>query len=440
VDEIDTGPEDQQPKPRRTGGSMWGLLEARPGLRIITNLGHKISRTPIYLFARLGRRDDRLWVFGNHKGYRDSPRYLAEHIVNEQPGLNAWWLARTDEEASAARSAGLSVAMLESAEGSRLQRKAGVGFLCNSFRDLSIARMAGAHVVHLYHGTPLKRISLDVDRTRFTRRSRVLRVLSAVSRWSLARKYALIAMFVAAGELARLRYVTAFGASPKRVRPLGTPRFDVIRGGPAYDRVAGGDLRTRLGYLPDDWIVLWLPTWREYGDAAWLPQIDTDQLDNALAGTNVKLLVKRHPFAEQAVFEQRLPQAGRLKLLREEQVDVNCLLHIADELITDYSSAAFDFAILERPIQFFAPDVEAYGAGRDLYEPYDRLTGGTHHVDWPSLLAAVREDSRREPDSQGQLFAGRTAEYAGNNTAPDVCRRIVETILEDLGRPASASA
>lgn len=436
MDEFDSSPSGEGPKRPAT---MWGLLEAHPARKMFGNLWHHIARAPSYLVGRVGRRDDRLWVFGNHKGYRDSPRYLAEHIVNEQPGLSAWWIARTDAEAESARAAGLSVAMLNSAEASRLERKAGVAFFCNSFRDLNLSQLGGAHIVHLYHGTPLKRISLDVDRSHFTQRSPVLRLLAAVSGWSLARKYGLVDMFVAAGELACSRYVTAFGASPKRVRSLGTPRFDVIRGGLAYDRVAGGDVRARLGYAPDDWIVLWLPTWREHGDADWLPVIDIEQMDMALADTTVAMLIKTHPFADHAVFEQRLPQSRRLKLLREEEVDVNCLLHIADELVTDYSSAAFDYAILGRPIQFFAPDVEAYRAGRDLYEPYDRLTGGLHHRDWPSLLAALREDAQRRPDSAGQLLAGRVADYAGNNTAPDVCRRIVATIVEDLGLTVSAS-
>lgn len=432
------GEGDEGPKPVRFGGTMWGLLGARPGRKIVANLWHKVARLPAYLVGRLSRRDKQLWLFGNHKGYRDSPRYLAEHIVNEQPGLKAWWIARTEAEAESARAAGLGVALLDSADAARLERRAGVAFFCNSFRDLTLSRLGGAHIVHLYHGTPLKRISLDVDRSRFTRRSPLLRLLAAISRWSLARKYGLVNMFVAAGALARSRYITAFGASAERVRPLGTTRFDVIRGGPAFERAAGGDLRARLGYALDDWIVLWLPTWREYGDAAWLPRIDIDELDGALAGTNVRLLVKAHPFADHAVFEQRLPHARRLKLLREDEVDVNCLLHIADELVTDYSSAAFDYSILGRPIRFFAPDVEAYAAGRDLYEPYDRLTGGAHQRDWPSLLAALREDAGGQPDSAGQLLARRVADYAGNNTEPEVCRRIVETIAGDLGLPASA--
>lgn len=437
MDEFDSSPSGEGPK--RLGRNMWGLLEARPGRKMFVHLWRHIAKVPTYLVGRISRRDDRLWIFGNHKGYRDSPRYVAEHIVDEQPGLNAWWLARTDAEAESARAAGLNVAMLDSADGARLQRRAGVAFFCNSFHDLSLPRVGGAYVVHLFHGTPLKRISFDVDRSRFTRGSKALRLLAALSLWSLARKFALVDMFVAAGELARLRYITAFGASPKRVRPLGTPRFDVIRGGPAFNRVAGPDLRAKLGYGPDDWIVLWLPTWREFGDADWLPHIEIDQVDNALAGTNVRLLVKTHPFADHAVFEQRLPRSHRMKLLREEEVDVNCLLHIANEVVTDYSSAAFDFAILGRPIQFFAPDVAAYSAGRDLYEPYEALTGGMHHSDWSSLLAGLREDAQRQPDSHGQLLAGRVADYAGNNTAPDVCRRVVETIVADLGLSASAS-
>ncbi|MDQ3937771.1 MAG: CDP-glycerol glycerophosphotransferase family protein, partial [Chloroflexota bacterium] len=102
------------------------------------------------------------------------------------------------------------------------------------------------------------------------------------------------------------------------------------------------------------------------------------------------------------------------------------------------SSAMFDYAILERPIHFLAPDIEAYGAGRDLYEPYDTLTGGMHHRDWPSLLAALRDGRPYAADSEGRVIARRVAEYARNNTEPDVCQRIVETILGELSSSPSS--
>ncbi len=36
------------------------------------------------------------------------------------------------------------------------------------------------------------------------------------------------------------------------------------------------------------------------------------------------------------------------------------LLAAADVLVTDYSSVMFDYAVLERPMIFFVPDLEKY--------------------------------------------------------------------------------
>jgi CDP-glycerol glycerophosphotransferase (TagB/SpsB family) len=213
----------------------------------------------------------------------------------------------------------------------------------------------------------------------------------------------------------------------------------VIQGGAAYDRVVGGDLRTRLGVGSDQHLVLWLPTWREHGDAPWLPRLEAVAVEEAFAGTKVTVLVKTHPYADQQVYEERLPKHPRLRLLPEADVDVNCLLRIADTLVTDYSSAFFDYALLQRPIHFFAPDTDEYRGGRGLYEPFEDLTGGRHHTAWPSLLRALAEASRGE-DTHGTEMARRVAALARNTTEPGSCERIVQTVAGHVGvtlRPAA---
>ena len=40
--------------------------------------------------------------------------------------------------------------------------------------------------------------------------------------------------------------------------------------------------------------------------------------------------------------------------------DINELMLVSDVLVTDYSSAIYEFALLGRPMAFFAPDYEAY--------------------------------------------------------------------------------
>jgi CDP-glycerol glycerophosphotransferase (TagB/SpsB family) len=233
---------------------------------------------------------------------------------------------------------------------------------------------------------------------------------------------------VAPGELERSRYVTAFGGRPERIRVLGSPRFDVIQGGAAYDRVAGGDLRHELGLDNDECVILWLPTWRDQGDA-WLPRLHEAVVDRALDGTGV-FLVKPHPYSDHAVFAARLPQHPRVRLLTDAAVDVNCLLRISDVLVTDYSSAVFDFALLERPIYFFAPDVREYRGGEGLQPEFVSLLDDHTHLDWSSLFDALARAVRGTGDA---TVARRILAESRNQDAPGSSERITRAVLSELG-------
>ena len=407
------------------------LLRGRSTRAILASTFSNALHAPRFIAGFVARRDRNTWVFGNVHGFRDSPRYLAQYVRQDQPGIRVVWLAHDDQSASAAESAGLEVVLARTRAARRVQLRAGVAFFTHGFRDLDLSDVAGAYQVYLWHGTPLKRVGLDVSRVQARRRSAPARLAARIVRLTQASGYRLVRLFVAAGELDRQRFITAFGAPPKRVVALGSPRFDVIRGGRAFDLVVQTDLRAQLGYGPDDRLIVWLPTHRrEYGEASWLPALDGAQLDEALGpDSRIKLLIKPHPNAEWDVFRERMSDDPRIRLMRESDVDVNALLHVADGLITDYSSVCFDYAILERPIWFLAPDVERYNSDRGLYDPYDVVTGGRHHLDWGSLLAAMRADESDAQGGEGMANWKSVADYARNNTEPDACGRIVDVIL-----------
>ncbi|HEX6656223.1 MAG TPA: CDP-glycerol glycerophosphotransferase family protein [Candidatus Limnocylindria bacterium] len=386
----------------------------------------------VYRLVHVLPRSKRVWVFGNLKGFRDNPRYLAEHIVATHPEIDGWWVARTPAEAAAARAAGLSVAMLGTARAARVQLRAGAAFLSNAFIDLQPAFLGGALVVHLYHGLGLKRILLDIDVDRLMRGAWPTRAMTRLQRWSVRRQLGRVDLIIAAGGFAAEHFASGFGLPPARIPVLGSPRFDVIEGGPAFARLASPNLRARLGVPEDAHLVLWLPTWRERGDAAWLPPLDGSTLDRELAGTKVRLVVKTHPYADISVFSSRLPDHERIRLLGETEIDVNCLLRMADALVTDYSSAAFDYAILRRPMHFFAPDAEAFDRSRGLYQPFSSLTGGTHHVEWQPLLRALAAGSRGQ-DLDGMASMERVARIAANNEEPGSSERIVQLVSSRVG-------
>jgi CDP-glycerol glycerophosphotransferase len=406
------------------------LIRGRSGRAVLSSTLRIAVQAPRFVASYFARRDRATWVFANVHGFRDSARYMAEHVVNNEPGVTVHWIANSAESAAAAAAAGLRVTMLGDPEATRIQRRAGVAFFSHGFQDLNLPLLSRAFLVYLWHGTPLKRVGLDVNAAQAQRRPLAIRVAARIVRWFHFRAYGLVGLYVAAGELDRERFVTAFGAPAERVKPLGSPRFDVISGGEAYHRLVPGDLRASLGYKPGERLIVWLPTHRrEYGDAAWLPALSRDQLDQSLGSdTNVRLLVKTHPNADWEVYRERLPDDPRVRLLRETDVDVNALLHIADGVISDYSSVVFDYAILRRPIYFLAPDIDRYDADRGLYDPYATLTGGRQHADWPSLLTALATD-------EGMVNWRRVADYCRMNSEPETCRRITQAILAAVTRP-----
>ena len=404
-------------------------------------LAHHVALLPAYYVSHLAPRNRRTWLFGSKWGYRGNARYLADYIHHAGLGIEAVWVARTAVERDAARAAGLRVVSLNGVDGVIAQLRAGVVILSFGFADLSTIALGGSFVVHLFHGIPIKRIGLDVPAGQRIAAPRYLRpAVAALERWRVGRTRARADLVIAPGELAKLRFVSSFGVPAERVQVLGTPRFDVIRGGAAYDRVAGGDLRERLGLSSSDYVALWLPTWRDRPDAEWLPPLTAEDIDAALGATNITLVVKPHPLSDHAAFVAALPRHPQVKLLREDEVDVNALLCLADALISDYSSAMLDYAILDRPIHFLTPDLTDYErVDRGLYEPLSSFADGTQHGSWGPLLHAVAASARGEND-EPLVTAGRIRERSQNTDQPGSCARIVAAIAARVGLADVAAA
>jgi CDP-glycerol glycerophosphotransferase len=149
-------------------------------------------------------------------------------------------------------------------------------------------------------------------------------------------------------------------------------RAELIRSGyPRNDAlINGGDttgLAASLGLSGDDRkVVLYAPTFRAgpNGKARRRFEIpfDLEEFAEELGETHV-LLVRPH-YLNAAVIPPSLRgvvrDAGAVH-------DVTSLLLLADALVTDYSSLMFDYALLDRPMVFFAPDLDEYARTRGTY-------------------------------------------------------------------------
>lgn len=111
----------------------------------------------------------------------------------------------------------------------------------------------------------------------------------------------------------------------------------------------------------------------------WTDYLDPQQLADA---TSAKILVRAHH-----VSKTRPLRLGNVIDVSDE-AHVEELLAVADVLITDYSSIAYDFELTKRPIIHFVPDLTAYSKERGLYGAWPRQAIVTESVS--ELVALVQ--------------------------------------------------
>ncbi len=140
---------------------------------------------------------------------------------------------------------------------------------------------------------------------------------------------------------------------------------------------------TRLQIPEAGKYIFWLPTFRsterkleqlnEYilESETGLPVVNTrkqlEALNTLLSKEDIVLIVKLHPFQDRS--EVCCEGWTHIHLIEnedlvEQDIPINRLLGQADALISDYSSAAVDFMLLDRPIAFMLEDVEEYEKSR----------------------------------------------------------------------------
>ena len=334
------------------------------------------------------------------------------------------WLARDRHELAEARRRGLTAALRSSWRGFRLTLRASVIVVTHGLGDANRFGTHGAFIVQLWHGIPLKKIQLDSPATF---RGAAPRILHALYR----RNAAAIDLVPAASETSATRLRSAFGLPDSRVSVTGDPRDDVVvrDQSAARELLAGG-----IGEYGSDRVILFAPTWRD-GDPD--PVIPTDaEWDDiaAFLDTSASVLVVRphpHSVGEYGVGPKR---SARIRMLTSRaQADINPVLPAVDVLVTDFSSIAFDFALLGRPIAFLAPDVDSYAATRGLYEPYRKFSGGTEVTTWSELLTLLGDAAALDRLAQHTAHLAETHQKYrdGRNT-----ERVYEELLTRLGGQA----
>lgn len=163
-------------------------------------------------------------------------------------------------------------------------------------------------------------------------------------------------------------YAEAFDMPPQDIFPLGVPRTDYF-----FDETEVQKAKAlffqKYPELKGRRLILYAPTFRgkSHYQKSFESPIDFGEMKEEL-GDSYAVLVHLHPYMNAgADFPEHT--AGFVYHIHEG-FSIEELLVVSDILITDYSSVIFDYSLLERPIAFFAYDLEEYIKERDFYIDY----------------------------------------------------------------------
>lgn len=347
----------------------------------------KLASIPLYALGRIvtlmipRRRGE--WVFGCGVGIADGALALWDVVAAH--GHSAVWLVGDEREAADAAALGIPHVMKRSTRGFWRTARAQVVVVTHGFGDVNRYGVSDAFIVQLWHGIPLKRIGLDspatVRSSILPRSTIVRRVLTRMYRGATRR----IRLLPAASHVVRGRLESAFSLSDQRVPVTGEPRVDVLSQGTAESRreTARAGLDAAVGPLgASTLLVLYAPTWRDGAPDPAVPSAsEWRTIVDVLSRRDAVLLVRSHPLGA-GVYTPPFA-TDRVRSLGSAVVaDVTPLLPGLDALVTDYSSLAFDAALVPLPVLFLAPDVDAYARTRGFYGSYIDVAGEGWATDW----------------------------------------------------------
>lgn len=186
-------------------------------------------------------------------------------------------------------------------------------------------------------------------------------------------------------------YAEAFGIQEKCIIPSGVPRTDVFFD-KEYQKKIRENVFTAYPKIKGKNVILFAPTFRGNGHrTAFYPffKIDIAKLADYAKRHNTIILIKMHPLVRNKF---RIPKEYKEQFLDVyDYREVNNLLFITDLLVSDYSSIVYEFALLKKPMLFYAYDLDDYISSRDFYVDYNSFVPGKIVNDFDELLLALEK-------------------------------------------------
>jgi len=383
------------------------------------------------------RRFDDAWVLADrHEQAKDNAEHLYRYLKRKRPEVNAWFvLERT------------------SPDWRRLERE---GFKLVARKSLlwRVALIHAAHVisshVNVEYTNPLppEYYPGRTPRFRFTFLQHGV-TKDDLSRWLNPKRIDLIATVTEPEQRSFTADGTPYVFTDREVQRTGFPR---------HDRLLA--LAQKVDEARVDQILV-MPTWRRSLTEAlpegmsqeecvevfrssdyarhWIGFLRSPRLRELAQRSGSRLVLLPHPHPGMAGYLRAAGLPEDVEVLDWKDIDVQDVITRSRMLVTDYTSVAFDVAMLGKPVAYYQFDrAQFFSSGhlfRRGYFDYDRDGFGPVAHTEEELLAAVAALAERDfvPDAE----TARRIETVFGERRGDACYRVYKAISR-LDRPVRA--
>lgn len=346
----------------------------------------------IYYMAGFCPRNPRRWAFGSWSGLRfaDNTAALFEYAAaRADDGIEVIWISRDRRIVAMLRARNLKAHSRWSPAGIWACITSGVFVFDGLTRDVNHWLSRGSRRVLLRHGVGIK----VIERAIATPSHRLYRLFHGNILQRLFWNYvlpwhAVTPDFATATSEDHLQQgVLYFGMTPQSMAITGFPRNDQLLDPQSPIETSPDCSWIRAARREGHPVFLYLPTFRDDAAGFVLPW---QALDAAAGRAGVRLLVKLHVVDANRGIDRQVDEPRHLRLA-DSGIDCNSLFRLVDGLISDYSSATFDFLLTRKPVIFFVPDLDDYlRHSRSFYFNFADVTPGPKAKTVEELEQAMR--------------------------------------------------
>ncbi|MBY7144669.1 CDP-glycerol glycerophosphotransferase family protein [Virgibacillus sp. NKC19-3] len=218
----------------------------------------------------------------------------------------------------------------------------------------------------------------------------------------------------------------SFGLTNDRILRTGIPRTDILINNKEKQRIYQ-ELKRSFPIIARKKVLLYAPTYRNEELSAYQLNLDIEKLYHELSEEYV-LFIKLHP----AISNKLREFYSDFIYDVSDFDDTNDLLLISDLLITDYSSIPFEYALLRKPMIFYAYDMDEYKVTSGLIEDYENQMPGPVVTSTDAIIQVIKEDDFDR--NQINAFAAEWNEYSDGNSSIRLARFLTGTEEEEKER------